>query len=165
MGAPVKGKKVRSRDGVRESKREPTLLSYFGDEAVSPDRSAHMSKIRGKDTKPEKKLRQAVWHRSARFRVHTKSLPGRPDLSNQRARVVVFVDGCFWHGCPRHFKVPKTRTKFWIEKIARNKRTRLRIRREYPKDWRVVEVFECAIAQDLAGIADKVAKDLLRPVH
>lgn len=122
-----------------------------------------MSKIRGKDTKPELALRRSLWAAGARFRTHAQDLPGRPDIANRRAKVAVFVDGCFWHGCPRHFKAPKTRREFWIEKIARNRRARTRVLAAYADDWKVVQVFECAIAQDLAPIADELAKDLLRP--
>ena len=119
-----------------------------------------MSRIRGKDTKPELMLKKAVYARGGRFRIHAKDLPGRPDLANKRARLVVFVDGCFWHGCPAHFRVPKTRRKFWNEKIARNRRTRSKVLREYAPDWRVIEVFECALRNDLDAVAKDIAKDL-----
>jgi len=120
-----------------------------------------MSRIRSKNTKPELALRKAVYAQGGRFRVHVGDLPGRPDLANKRARVSVFVDGCFWHGCRRHFRVPRTRSRFWKEKIDRNRSTRDRVLRSYGKDWQVIEIFECRLREDLAGEARRVASALL----
>jgi len=135
--------------------RKP-LLRYF-EGKVDPQRSRTMSRIRGKHTKPETALRRAVHARGARFRIHGKDLPGRPDLCNRRARVAVFVDGCFWHGCPRHFSLPKTRTAFWGEKIRRNLERRTEVLRDYPDDWTVMQVYECDLGADLEAWADRIA--------
>ena len=81
------------------------------------------------------------WRRGVR-------LFGKPDFVFRRERVVVFVDGCFWHGCPRHAKKPKTRAVFWAAKFSRNKeRDRLVTRTLRQAGWRVIRVWEC----DLAG--------------
>lgn len=120
-----------------------------------------MSKVRGKDTKPELALRKALSARGARYRIHTTSLPGRPDLSNASKRVAVFVDGCFWHGCPRHFRLPKTRRAFWEEKIRRNKEKREQVRAAYSPDWHVFEIFECDLISDLEEHSSAVALLLL----
>jgi DNA mismatch endonuclease, patch repair protein len=149
------------RDAGRRVKRpgqKPPLSSYFGPDPVPPARSIHMSRIRGRDTGPELELRSELWRLGVRFRTNVKSLPGRPDIANQRAKVVVFVDGCFWHGCPRHFKVPRTRAEFWSEKIARNRSKRKEVAAAYDRDWKVVEVFECALGRDLAGTSERIAK-------
>lgn len=123
---------------------KPPLLRYFRGR-VAKKRSLQMSKIKGKNTKPEIALRKAVYAAGARFRLHPSNLPGRPDIANRRAKVAIFVDGCFWHGCPEHFKVPKTRRIFWEEKIRRNQATRHKILTSYPEDWQVIQVFECQI--------------------
>jgi DNA mismatch endonuclease, patch repair protein len=120
-----------------------------------------MARIRAKDTKPELALRQAVHAEGARFRVHVSTLPGRPDLANRRAKVAVFVDGCFWHGCPKHFVVPRTRAEFWREKVRRNQARRRAVRELYV-GWRVVEVYECTIARDSARAGEAIAKLLVR---
>ena len=85
-------------------------------------RSRMMSGIRGKDTRPEVLVRKALHALGFRYRLHNKSLPGKPDLSFPKYKAVIFIHGCFWHGhsC-RYFKVPKTRTDFWQDKINSNR--------------------------------------------
>lgn len=79
-----------------------------------------MSRIRRRDTEPEKLLRRAVWERGLRgYRIDVRVLPGRPDLAWTRKRVAVFVDGAFWHGHPKAF-TPGKSGAYWDEKIARN---------------------------------------------
>lgn len=89
---------------------------------TTKQRSVHMSKIRGKNTKPEIKLRKALYNNGIRFRVAAKSLPGKPDISNISKRFVVFVDGEFWHGYnwEEKKKMIKSNRGFWIPKIERN---------------------------------------------
>lgn len=125
---------------------KPPLLSYFQGR-VGKARSLQMSKIRARHTRPELVLRKAIHAAGGRFRVHAGDLPGRPDIVNRRAKVVVFVDGCFWHGCPRHFTVPRTRAAFWKEKIRRNRLRRRQVRKQYD-GWTVYEVFECQVDAD-----------------
>lgn len=107
-----------------------------------------MSRIRGKDTKPEMLVRQYLHARGMRYRLHTKELPGKPDLVFPGLRTVVFVHGCFWHrheGC-RYFVVPKTRTDFWLGKIGRNVANDERQQQELKvQGWRVLVVWECEL--------------------
>ncbi|WP_283147489.1 very short patch repair endonuclease [Silvimonas soli] len=110
-------------------------------------RSRMMSGIKGKNTSPEVMIRKALHARGFRFRLYVKTLPGKPDLILPKYKTVILVHGCFWHGhnC-RYFKVPKTRTAFWLDKIAHN---RARDEREYlalkALGWRVLVVWECAV--------------------
>ena len=86
-------------------------------------RSYNMSRIRSKDTKPELIVRKFLFSKGYRYRLNVKSLPGKPDIVLPKYKTVIFVHGCFWHGhegC-KYFVVPKTRTKWWLEKINRNK--------------------------------------------
>ncbi len=79
-----------------------------------------MSKIRGKNTKPELFFRRFIWGKGIRgYRLH-KKIQGKPDLFFGPQKVAVFIDGCFWHQCPRCYREPKTNKKFWREKIRRN---------------------------------------------
>ena len=106
-----------------------------------------MSKIRGRDTKPEKLIRTGLHRRGFRFRLHHKSLPGRPDLVLRRFNTVIFVHGCFWHGhgCPL-FKMPATRRPFWLEKITGNFKRDERVQAALLEaGWRVFVVRECAL--------------------
>lgn len=120
-----------------------------------------MSHVRGKDTKPEVALRKAVWALRGRYRTHPKDVPGRPDLANKARRVAVFVDGCFWHGCPDHFKLPKTRRLFWKEKIRRNQEKREEVLEELGDDWTVFQFYECELKENLIDFAEDVAAELL----
>lgn len=128
-----------------EGQKKPLLHHYDDAVPVSKTRSKTMSRIRGKNTKPELMLRRALWARGLRYRIHDKSLPGTPDISNKSRKVAVFVDGCFWHGCPQHFKVPKTRSDFWKEKIRRNQEKRGQVVKEYPGNWAIFQFFECEV--------------------
>jgi DNA mismatch endonuclease (patch repair protein) len=78
-----------------------------------------MSRVRGRDTRPEILLRKALWRAGYRYRLRS-DLPGRPDLVFPGARLAVFVDGCFWHGCPTHYSAPSTHRAFWAAKLRYN---------------------------------------------
>lgn len=102
-----------------------------------------MSRIRSKDTKPELAVRRILWGRGLRYRVHSRAVLGTPDISNRRRRLVVFVDGCFWHGCPRCYSEPKTNVEFWREKVRRNRARRDTVRAGLKEQgFRVVEIWE-----------------------
>jgi DNA mismatch endonuclease (patch repair protein) len=111
-------------------------------------RSYNMSQIKGKNTKPELLVRQYLHSRGLRYRLHTKELPGKPDLVLPKYKTVVFVHGCFWHkheGC-RYFVVPKTRTEFWLNKIGRNVTNDERQQAELAAaGWNVLTVWECEL--------------------
>lgn len=89
---------------------------------TTPERSLLMSKIKGRDTKPELRLRKALWAIGLRYRVHNRSLPGRPDISIKKYKIVIFVDGSFWHGKDWNIKKQKIKNNsaYWIAKIERN---------------------------------------------
>ena len=82
-----------------------------------------MSQIRSTNTKPEIKLRKALFEKGYRYRVNVKTLLGKPDIVQPKYRTIIFVNGCFWHGhdgC-KHYTVPETNTEFWVEKVRKNK--------------------------------------------
>ncbi|WP_235858812.1 very short patch repair endonuclease [Tritonibacter mobilis] len=106
-----------------------------------------MAAIRGSDTKPEMIVRRGLHARGFRFRLHSKDLPGKPDLVLPKYRAVVLVNGCFWHGhcCPL-FKWPASRAEFWRDKIRANIERDFRNRNLLEaKGWRVAVVWECAL--------------------
>ena len=93
-------------------------------------RSRIMSSIRGKNTTPEIKIRKLLWANGKRYRIHDGTVVGCPDISNKSKGLAVFIDGCFWHGCGRCYREPKTNTVFWRDKIAANKRRRRSVSRK-----------------------------------
>jgi len=110
-------------------------------------RSEVMSRIRGRDTKPEMTVRRTLHGLGFRYRLHRRDLPGKPDIVLTRWKTVVQVNGCFFHGhaCPA-FRLPSSNREFWQEKIRRNQArdevTAEALRRQ---GWRVVTVWECAL--------------------
>ena len=117
-------------------------------DVLTPEqRRLNMSRIRGRDTRPELILRRGLHALGLRFRLHRKDLPGKPDLVFPGHRAVILVHGCFWHwhGCPM-FKWPATRREFWREKIASNRqRDQVTLGGLRAAGWRVVVVWECAL--------------------
>ena len=107
-----------------------------------------MSNIRSSSTKPEVRLRKALWSKGFRYRVNDKRLPGTPDIVLPQYRTVVFVHGCFWHGhkgCKKYV-IPKTNTEFWIAKVERNQnRDQDEWRQLEAKGWAVIIVWECEL--------------------
>jgi DNA mismatch endonuclease (patch repair protein) len=117
-------------------------------DVLTPEqRRLNMSRIRGKDTKPEMMLRTGLHRAGLRFRLHAAELPGRPDLIFPRYHAALLIHGCFWHGhdCPM-FKLPRTRTEFWAAKIASNRARDSESEAALAAaGWRVMTVWECAL--------------------
>lgn len=109
-------------------------------------RSYNMSRIQAKDTKPEMIVRKFLHANGFRYRLHVKDLPGKPDLVLPKYNSVIFVHGCFWHaheGCD-YFKIPKTRTEWWKNKLYRNKeRDKKNIKSLRREGWNVIIIWEC----------------------
>lgn len=117
------------------------------DVLTAEQRRLNMSRIRGRDTKPELLLRKGLHAAGFRYRLHARGLPGRPDMVFPRFQAAVFVHGCFWHGhnCPR-FKLPGTRQEFWLAKITGNRQRDQRKAIELEAaGWRVLTVWECIL--------------------
>lgn len=87
--------------------------------AAALSRSETMARVRGQDTTPEILLRRLLRQAGLRPTIYPR-LPGKPDLAFCRRRVAIFLDGCFWHGCPQHYTAPKTHFVYWSEKLRRN---------------------------------------------
>ena len=118
-----------------------------------------MSRIRGKDTKPELLLRSMLHRLGLRYRLHVSGLPGKPDLVLKKYRTVILVNGCYWHrhpGCERA-TTPDTRREFWLAKfrdtVARDKRNRASL---IDMGWQVVTVWECELERDPGGVLDGI---------
>ncbi|PSL08459.1 T/G mismatch-specific endonuclease [Haloactinopolyspora alba] len=110
---------------------------------LGPATSARLQRQRRTDTKPELALRSELHCRGLRFRVHHRGLPGRPDIAFTKAKIAVFVDGCFWHRCSEHGTLPRNNRDWWEAKLDRN------VSRDRAKDaaledlgWYVMHVWE-----------------------
>lgn len=117
-------------------------------------RSKTMSAIKAK-SKLENLFASALWKKGLRFRRNVKSLKGTPDIAIKKYKVVIFVDSCFWHVCPIHFKRPKTNQEFWNKKFSRNIERDGEVTRYYKEnDWNIKRVWEHEIRNDLEQTVD-----------
>ena len=111
-------------------------------------RSEQMARIRARDTKPEMRVRRSLHSAGLRYRLHAKGLPGKPDIVFPRARVALFIHGCFWHQHPdpacKLARMPKSRLEFWRPKLEGNRVRDEKVRLELEElGWAVIEIWEC----------------------
>jgi len=120
----------------------------MADKMTPAQRHRCMASIKGKDTKPEMLVRRYLHSHGFRYSLHSKRLPGKPDIVLRKYHSVVFVHGCFWHGhpgCP-DFRPPKSNKPFWEEKVRRNKeRDAAEIGALEALGWNVIIVWECEL--------------------
>ena len=118
-------------------------------------RSYNMSRIRSKNTKPELLVRKFLFSKGFRYRLHVKTLPGKPDLVLTKYRTVILIHGCFWHGhsgC-RYYVVPKTRTEWWLKKINNNTSNDSRAETLLKEaGWKIITVWECQLKKNLIDL-------------
>ncbi|MEO6456259.1 MAG: DNA mismatch endonuclease Vsr [Ginsengibacter sp.] len=109
-------------------------------------RSKNMAAIKSRNTKPEMLVRRFLHANGFRYKLHDKSLPGRPDIVLPKYKTVIFVHGCFWHGhdgC-RYYVVPKTRTEWWLNKINGNIANDTKAIKALKKEgWKIINLWEC----------------------
>lgn len=128
------------------------------DKISEEKRSWNMSRIQGKNTKPEITVRSMLFKMGYRFRIHRRDLPGSPDIVLSRLRTAIFVHGCFWHrhiGCQFAYS-PKSRVHFWEKKFKENiRRDCLNIEQLSELGWRVFVIWECE-TRDLIKLSRKI---------
>ena len=113
--------------------------------------SYRMSRIRAKNTKPEKLVRSFLHKKGFRFSLHKKNLPGKPDIALTKYKTVINVNGCFWHhhNCGR-YKIPKNNRKFWLNKFKSNrKRDTINSSKLKMIGWKVLKIWECQLMTEL----------------
>ena len=132
---------------------------------VSEKRSRNMSAIKSKNTKPEIAVRKLLHSLGYRFRLHSKDLPGSPDIVLPKYNTVIFVHGCFWHrhkNC-KYASTPKTRKEFWEKKFKSNVKRDLEIQEKIKNiGWKSVVIWECEINElikDSSMIINKLKND------
>lgn len=133
-------------------------------DTITPERrSWNMSRIRGRNTGPELRLRSLLHRAGFRFRLHANELPGKPDIILPKYRTAIFVHGCFWHrheGC-RNATTPSTRSEFWQAKfdsnVIRDERSRSALQ---TAGWTVFTVWECELKSDAAAVVERLSHDI-----
>jgi DNA mismatch endonuclease (patch repair protein) len=128
----------------------------------SAKRAEIMSRVRGRDTRPERTVRSVLHGLGLRFRLNVSDLPGRRDVVLRRLRTVVFVHGCYWHGhdCSKGRSKAKTNAEFWNKKIADNRnRDAKNLALLKTQGWRTVVVWECE-TNNLARLRSELAEEL-----
>lgn len=133
----------------------------MADIVSSEKRSLMMAGIKGKNTKPELVIRSGLHALGFRYRIHVKTLPGKPDLVFPKYKAALFIHGCFWHGHGCHlFKWPSSRIDFWTTKINRNKEIdQISVEKLQTAGWRVGTVWECSLkGKTRLPLADVIEK-------
>ena len=112
---------------------------------------------KSKDTKPEIHLRSALHRLGKRFRIHYNKVSGSPDIVFVSKKLAIFVDGCFWHGCPKCYKEPKTNTGYWRQKVQKN-RDRAKIVNKDLKlhGWEVERVWEHEVTKNQEKVVTRI---------
>lgn len=127
-------------------------------DVLTPEqRKKNMSRIHGKNTSPELKLRKHLWKSGLRgYRVYY-NLPGKPDIVFTKQKLVIFVDGCFWHKCPVCFRPPATNEGFWNEKLQKNVERDLKVNEKLQNaGWKVLRIWEHEIKKTPDDVVGKI---------
>lgn len=131
------------------------------DVLTKEQRKLNMSRIRGKDTSPELKIRKMLYANGIRgYRVHY-SIPGKPDIVFTKKRIAIFIDGCYWHKCPLCFKEPQTNHDFWMDKINSNVKRDQEVNIILESDgWTVLRFWEHEIRKEPEEVVKKIVNAL-----
>ncbi|MGA2161288.1 MAG: very short patch repair endonuclease [Methanoregula sp.] len=124
-------------------------------------RKYNMSRILGKNTGPELKIRKLLWSQGIRgYRIHY-NLPGKPDIVFTKKKITIFIDGCFWHKCPVCFQEPETRKDFWMKKINSNvERDAKNTQQLQDNGWTVMRFWEHEIRKKPEDVIEKITLSL-----
>jgi len=147
-------KKYKEQPPIKVPRFEESLGFY-----TTEDRSNHMSKIRGRDTKPELMFRKALFNCGVRYRINVKTLPGKPDIANISKGFVIFIDGDFWHGFNWEEKRDKIKSNrdFWIPKIERNMHRDKEVKMKLENmGFKVFRFWEHEVKKNLEGCINQV---------
>lgn len=122
-----------------------------------------MSKIKGKDTKIEIKVRHWLFHKGIRYRKNCKNILGRPDIAIKKYKIAIFVHGCFWHGhenC-KYYRIPKSNIEIWQSKIEKNReRDKKTIECLKNEGWQVFVIWGCMLKEGFEGVMESLYEDI-----
>lgn len=126
-------------------------------------RTQIMSSIHSTKTSLENLVSSYLWKKGLRFRRNDKTLYGKPDISVKKYRLVIFIDSCFWHGCPDHCRMPHSNTDYWKRKISRNSQRDVQVTLYYEqRDWRILRVWEHDLVKDLLHTLERIETFFLK---
>ncbi len=118
-----------------------------------------MRAVKSKDSKIEVKFRSGLWKVGLRFFKNVNSLVGKPDIVFPRLKIVIFIDSCFWHGCPEHLRLPKSNLDYWQPKIERNKNRDIDVNNYYlVNGWHIIRIWEHELKNDFDNQISQVER-------
>ena len=131
------------------------------DVLTSEQRKFNMSRIRGKNTGPEVRLRKLLWSQGVRgYRIHY-NLPGKPDIVFTKKKIAIFIDGCYWHKCPVCFQEPETQKEFWMKKIQSNVDRDKKVNEQLKGEgWNVIRIWEHEIRKNPSLVIEAIRENL-----
>ncbi|MGC2234996.1 MAG: very short patch repair endonuclease [Pyrinomonadaceae bacterium] len=132
----------------------------MADNVSKETRTRTMRAVKSKDSKMEVRFRSALWRSGLRFYKNAASMVGKPDIVFPRKKVVIFLDSCFWHGCPLHLRRPSSNVEYWQAKIDRNKSRDAKVNETYAEtNWRVIRFWEHELKQDFERCVNRVIQE------
>ena len=130
------------------------------DRITKEQRRKIMSSIKAK-SHLEEIVTKELWHRGVRFRRNVRSLKGTPDIAIKKYKIVIFIDSCFWHCCPEHFRMPKSNLEYWERKLNRNKEHDAVVTTYYQdRNWNILRFWEHEIKQDLNKVVTTIEEEI-----
>lgn len=120
-----------------------------------------MSRVKSRDSGIEIIFRKKLWKSGFRYRKNSSKYFGKPDIVFNRYKTVIFIDSCFWHGCPKHLRMPSSHQEYWKAKITKNKKRDSEINLYYRKNnWRIIRLWEHDIVENLQKRVESIEKNL-----
>lgn len=134
-------------------------------DTFSPEqRSEIMRRVKSRNTSLELKVRSTLHKRGLRFRLNYP-LPGKPDIVFVKAKIAIFLDSCFWHGCPEHLRMPQSNRDYWLQKIKRNVERDKKINIEYANSgWKILRFWEHEMKGNFGGCIQIIENAILNAV-
>lgn len=127
------------------------------DRHTKEQRHKNMQAVKNKKTKLENLVCETLWSRNVRFRRNVKDLTGKPDIAIKKYKIVIFIDSCFWHKCPIHYKAPATNTEFWNNKTTGNMMRDEEVNKIYQNmGWNILRIWEHEIKDGFEVTIDKI---------
>ncbi len=135
----------------------------MADNLTIEQRRNTMRAVKSKDSKMEIKFRSALWRKGLRFYKNVENMPGKPDIIFPRRKVVIFLDSCFWHGCPIHLRLPNSNAEYWQIKIETNRNRDIKINAIYREmHWQVMRVWEHELKKNFNSTLLKISEALVQ---